>query len=135
MTAWRWIGSSVVFALHDRQIAEHGGLPGVRDLGGVEAALARPQHLAAYGTPDVADLAAAYAYGLVRGHCFADGNKRTAWVVARVFLADHDARLAFDPADAVRVMTRLAAGELDEAAFAHWVRRGCGARPPDRIQP
>jgi death-on-curing protein len=127
--------SSVVFAVHDRQIAEHGGLPGVRDLGGVEAALARPRHLAACGAPDVCDLSAAYAYGLVRGHCFADGNKRTAWVITRVFLADHGARLMFDQAEGVRAMTQLAAGKMDEATFAAWLRRGCGAATSERALP
>ena len=97
MTAWRWVGLAAVHAIHDRQLAEHGGLPGVRDLGAIESALARPQNLAAYGEPDAADLAAAYAYGLARNHGFADGNKRTAWVAARVFLADNGYGLRFEP--------------------------------------
>ena len=77
----------VAFAIHDHQLAEHGGPEGVRDAGALESALARPRNLAAYERPDAAALAAAYAYGLARNHPFADGNKRTAWVVARVFLA------------------------------------------------
>src|SRR5690242_3073142 len=99
---WRWIGPALVHAIHDRQIAEHGGLPGVRDLGAVESALARGCNLALYEEPDVAAVAAAYGYGLARNHGFADGNKRTAWVVGRVFLADNGHRLRFDPVDAVR---------------------------------
>src|ERR1700742_4547439 len=98
MTDWRWVRADVVAAVHDRQIAEHGGPEGVRDPGTVASALARPQNFAAYGTPDAADLAAAYAFGLVRNHGFADGNKRTAWIVARLFLANHDCRLRFEKA-------------------------------------
>jgi death-on-curing protein len=77
---WRWVAKDVVLAIHDRQIAEHGGTPGIRDVGIVDSALARPQNLDAYGQPDIADLAAAYAYGIAKNHGFADGNKRTAWV-------------------------------------------------------
>jgi death-on-curing protein len=88
MTEWRWVGREVVLAVHDRQLAEHGGLDGVRDAGAIESALARPRNLVAYSDPDAADLAAAYAFGLAKNHGFADGNKRTAWVVARLFLAE-----------------------------------------------
>ena len=75
---WRWINASLVYAIHDRLLAEHGGLDGIRDRGGVESALARPMNLAEYGEPDASALAAAYAYGLLRNHGFADGNKRLA---------------------------------------------------------
>jgi death on curing protein len=119
---WRWVGADVAFAIHDRQLAEHGGLDGVRDRGAVESALARPQNLAAYGAPDAADLAAAYAYGLARNHGLADGNKRTAWIVARLFLADNDHTLGFDPFDAIRTMEGVAAGAIDEAQLAQWFR-------------
>jgi death-on-curing protein len=122
MTDWRWVRADVVAAVHDRQIAEHGGPEGVRDPGAVESALARPQNLAAYGTPDAAALAAAYASGLVRNHGFADGNKRTAWIVARLFMADNGHRLRFDKADAVRTIEALAGGTLEEAQFAQWIR-------------
>jgi len=97
VTVWRWIGATVVFAVHDRQIAQHGGRDGVRDLGTVESALARPQNLQAYGNPDTVDLAAAYAFGLARNHGFHDGNKRTAWIVARLFVADNGTRIKCDP--------------------------------------
>ena len=109
-------------AVHARQIAEHGGLQGVRDAGAVESALARPQNLASYGSPDVAALAAAYGFGITRNHGFADGNKRTAWVVMRTFLIDNNYRLAFDRAEAVLLVERLAAGEIDEDAVARWLR-------------
>jgi death-on-curing protein len=122
--AWDWIREDVIFAMHDRQIAEHGGLDGVKDMGAVRAALARPQQQANYGdpAPDAADLAAAYAYGLVRGHGFSDGNKRIAWLAARLFLLNNNYQLQFDPADAILVMLALAAGNLPEADLAQWFR-------------
>ena len=79
----------MINAVHDRQLAEHGGSEGIRDAGGIESALARPVNLANYGEPDAPDLAAAYAYGLAKNHGFVDGNKRTAWIAARLFLVDN----------------------------------------------
>lgn len=119
---WRWVGADATYAIHDRQLAEHGGLDGVRDKNAVESALARPQNLAAYENPDAASLAAAYAFGLARNHGFLDGNKRTAWVTARLFLADNGWRLAFDLADAVRTMETVAAGVMTEIELAKWFR-------------
>nr|WP_255656596.1 type II toxin-antitoxin system death-on-curing family toxin [Lysobacter lactosilyticus] len=112
----------VIFAIHARQLAEHGGLDGTRDEGAVEAAIARPRTLAEYGQPDVFDLAASYAWGILRNHGFVDGNKRTAWIAARLFLADNGARLSFDKADAVRTVELAAAGQITEAALAEWFR-------------
>ena len=120
---WRWIGLSAVLAIHDRQLAEHGGPDGIRDLKMIESALARPLNLVAYGNPDAADLAAAYAYGLTNNHGFVDGNKRTAWVAARLSLADNDQRLEFDPLDAIRTMEDVAGGRISEADLAGWFRR------------
>jgi len=119
---WRWISLDLVLAVHDRQLSEHGGLSGVRDLAAVESALARPRNLLAYQTPDAADLAAAYAYGLARNHGFADGNKRTAWVIARVFLVDNQVTLKFERQAAVRIMESVAAGAVTEREFAEWFR-------------
>jgi|SRR6516165_6890339 death-on-curing protein len=121
---WRWILAPVIYAVHDQQLAEHGGPSGVRDQGAVDSALARPQNLAAYGEPDAAALAAAYAFGLARNHGFVDGNKRTAWIAARLFLADNGCRLVFDKAEAVRMVEGLAAGTVGEEAFAGWLRKG-----------
>jgi death-on-curing protein len=121
VTAWRWVVADVAYAIHDRQLAEHGGLDGVRDRGAIESALARPRNLAA--EPDAAALAAAYAYGLLRNHGFADGNKRTAWVIARLFLADNGYLLRFDPGEAVRTVEAVAAGTLGEDQLAEWFRR------------
>ena len=111
---WRWVGVSVVLAIHDRQLAEHGGEDGIRDLGMVESALARPLNLASYEDPDAAALAASYAWGLARNHGFIDGNKRTAWVAARLFLADNGRNFEFEPLEAVRIMEGVAAGRIDE---------------------
>ncbi len=124
MTDWRWISASLVYAVHDRQIAEHGGLDGVRDPGALESALARPLNLASYGHTDVADLAAAYAYGLARNHSLADGAKQTAWIVARLFLADNGYRFQFDKAEAVRTVEALASGALSQDDLASWFRTG-----------
>ena len=119
---WRWIGLNVVVAIHDRQLAEHGGADGLHDLGAIESALARPLNLEAYGDPDAAALAAAYIYGLAMNHGFVDGNKRVAWVTGRLFLADNGCSLAFDPLDAIRVVEGVAAGRLDETELADWIR-------------
>ena len=123
---WRWVGVSVVLAIHDRQLAEHGGEDGIRDLGMVESALARPLNLASYEDPDAAALAAAYAWGLARNHGFIDGNKRTAWVAARLFLADNGRNFEFELLEAVRIMEGVAAGRIDEAALAGWFRSRLG---------
>ena len=123
LSQWRWIGLSVVLAIHDRQLAEHGGADGIRDLKVIETALARPLNLVAYGNPDAADLAAAYACGLASNHGFVDGNKRTTWVTARLFLADNGQRLEFDPLDAIRTMEEVAGGRIREADLAGWFRR------------
>lgn len=112
----------VVHGLHDEQISEHGGPSGVRDPGAVASALARPINLAAYGDPDAASIAASYAFGLARNHGFVDGNKRTAWVVARVFLTLNGLRLEFDEENAIATMLALAAGDLSENALADWFR-------------
>jgi death-on-curing protein len=122
VTEWRWIDPQTIQAVHEYQLAEHGGLDGVRDLGLVESALARPQNLAAYGEPDAAELAAAYAFGLAKNHGFADGNKRTAWVAARLFLADNGYTLQVNGTEAVLMVEAMAAGTLDEPAVADWFR-------------
>src|SRR3569833_634869 len=109
MTGWRWVAPEVVYAVHDRQLSEHGGGQGVRDPAALDSALARPKNLAAYGEPAAAALAAAYAFGVVRIHAFVDGNKRSGWVSARLFLADNGHRLRFDKAEAVRLVESLAA--------------------------
>ena len=117
-----WIEKSVALAIHDRQLAEHGGGTGVRDDGLLESGLARLLNQWAYGEDDPCQLAAAYAFGIVRNHPFVDGNKRTGWVLARLFLKLNNISIAFDKADAIRTMLALTAGELSEDAFAAWLR-------------
>lgn len=122
MTDWKWLRPETAEAVHDEQLAEHGGGAGIRDRGALQSALARPQNLAAYEKPDAAALAAAYAYGVARNHPFVDGNKRTAWVLARLFLVKNGVRLKYRDADAVIVMLRLAAGEVGEDELDQWFR-------------
>jgi death on curing protein len=117
-----WLDATDALAIHDRQLAEHGGGAGVRDHGLLESALARPINRWGYGEDDRAVLAAAYAYGLARNHPFVDGNKRTAWVLARTFLLLDGCRLVFEPDDAIRTVLALAAGELSEDGLADWFR-------------
>jgi death-on-curing protein len=119
---YTWVDSDVVLAIHEEQLAEHGGADGVRDMGLLESALARSQNLLAYGSPDFADLAAAYAGGIARNHPFIDGNKRTAWVVAETFVELNGTEIAADDAGAYEAMLALAEGRIDESAFAAWMR-------------
>ena len=119
----RWLDAEVALAVHDRQLSEHGGGTGVRDAGLLDSALARPINVWAYGTDDPATLAAAYAFGVARNHPFVDGNKRTAWVLARLFLALNGHDLRFMAEDAIKTMLGLAAGELSEEDMADWFRR------------
>src|SRR6185295_1512295 len=119
-----WIGKALVLAIHDRQLAEHGGSGGVRDEALLESALARPQQLHAYGdpAPDLSDLAAALAYGLARDHPFLDGNKRTAHVAYRTFIALNGADFNATDQEKYVTMVALAEGKLGERDFAGWLR-------------
>lgn len=117
-----WLSKAIVLAVHERLLAEHGGSAGLRDPGLLDSALARPRQLHAYGAPDTGDLATAYAAGIIRNHPFVDGNKRTGFMCAFVFLAENGFRLIAREVEVVQVVTLLAAGEIDEAAFAAWLR-------------
>lgn len=119
-----WLDLADALVIHDRQLAEHGGGSSVRDQAMLESALARPVNQWFYGEDDPASLAAAYAFGLARNHPFVDGNKRTAWVLARLFLALNGHALRFDPADAINTVLALAAGNLSEQELADWFRAG-----------
>ena len=119
---WRWLLDGVVVALHDEQIAEHGGSPGIRDAGMLSSALARPRNQALYGKPSVFDLAAAYAYGIVRNHPFVDGNKRTGFLAAYVFLFLNGRELTAPEAETVATVLALASGELQESDFSQWLK-------------
>ena len=120
--SWRWIDRRALCLLHDESVAEHGGAPGLRDEGLLESALARPLNLAAYGQPDVFALAAAYGVGLAKNHAFVDGNKRVAFLAVGLFLALNGFRLKATQADATLTMFAVAAGQVEEPAFAAWLR-------------
>lgn len=119
-----WVREDVVLAVHLRQLAEHGGGEGIRDEGLLQSALARPQNLLAYGDPppDLASLAAAYAYGIAQNHPFVDGNKRTSLIVARLFLLLNGINLVATQEEKYSTFLALAAGELSEEALANWMR-------------
>jgi death-on-curing protein len=121
--AWRWLDGALIHAVHEEQLAEHGGGAGVRDTHLLASALARPEQLAHYGAPDAADLAASYGFGLSRNHPFVDGNKRTAFVAVELFLALNGFELMATDADCVVNMLHLASGKLPEADFAVWIRQ------------
>jgi death-on-curing protein len=121
MTRPVWIDLEVVLAIHDEQLAEHGGQPGVRDRGLLESAMARPQNQFAYGEHSVVRLAASYAFGISRNHPFLDGNKRTSLVVAELFLEMNGLELTATDAQCVTTFLQLAAGELSEEQLAEWI--------------
>ena len=124
MKGFVWVLDEVVLAVHDEQLAVHGGLSGIRDRGAVESALARPCNLVVYeACDDVARLAAAYAYGITRNHGFADGNKRTALVTADLFLMLNGYELVSSPAENVLMVLSVADGTLSESDLAVWLRR------------
>ena len=131
-----WINRALALAIHERQLAEHGGGSGVRDEGMLDSALARAQQRYSYGDPppDLAELAACVAFGLARNHPFVDGNKRTAHVCYRVFIMLNGAELIAGDEDKYIAMLRLAEGSLDEAGFAEWLRPRIVARPPQGVQ-
>lgn len=127
MTEPVWLSKDLILAIHDRQLAEHGGGRGVRDEGLLESALARPQNLFAYGESDAAALAAAYAFGIARNHPFIDGNKRTAFVACELFLVANGFELVASDEECLAMMLSLAASESGEQEVAAWLR--------DNVQP
>lgn len=120
--SWIWVDLAVAIAAHEEQLAEHGGAIGVRDPNMLESAMARPLNLVAYGEPDAAELAAAYAFGIARNHPFVDGNKRTAAVVSETFLVLNGLRLSCDDVELVTTFLALAAGELTVEQLSDWFR-------------
>lgn len=122
MSAWVWLRADVLLAVHEEQLAEHGGASGNRDQGLFESALARPANMAAYDTPDACALAASYAVGLAKNHPFVDGNKRTAYVAMELFLALNGLTLTADDASCVITMLAVAASEMSEQELAAWLR-------------
>lgn len=123
MSRWKWIDRQALLLLHDESLAQHGGASGLRDEGLLDSALARPLNLSVYGEPDAAGLAAAYGVGLAKNHAFVDGNKRAAFLAVGLFLALNGYRLHATQADATLTMLSVAAGDIEEAAFADWIRQ------------
>jgi death-on-curing protein len=119
---WVWLDIKVLRLVHDEQLAEHGGPAGVRDEGMLASAMSRPQNRSNYESPDAADLAASYAFGIARNHPFVDGNKRTAFVAMELFLDLNGLALHATDEDCVLKTLQLASGEIDEPAFAQWIR-------------
>jgi death-on-curing protein len=120
-----WVLRAVVLALQDFLIAEFGGVAGIRDISMLDSALARPEHLFTYGSPSIPELAAAYAFGLIKNHPFVDGNKRIGFAVAATFLEVNGRKLDATEADAVIQTLALAAGEIDETDYARWLDSCC----------
>jgi death on curing protein len=117
-----WLSRELILAVHDEQLAEHGGASSIRDEGLLESALARPLNRAGHGNPDIAELAVVYVIGLIKNHPFVDGNKRTAYVALELFLRLNGLRFPVSDADAVIMTLRLAAGDIPEDEFIAWVR-------------
>jgi death-on-curing protein len=117
-----WLSRELILAVHDEQLAEHGGATGLRDAGLLDSALARPANRAAYGQPDTAELAAVYALGIVQNHPFVDGNKRVAFVALELFLRLNGCRFTVGDAEAVVMFLAMAAGEVPDNEFTAWVR-------------
>lgn len=126
--SWRWISKQALLLLHGESLAEHGGGAGLRDEGLLDSALARPANLAAYGTPDIAEQAASYGFGVARNHPFVDGNKRAAFLAIGQFLYLNGYQLKAQQADATLTMLAVAAGELPEDALAAWLRQHLAPR-------
>ena len=114
MTSFKWLSREAIEIIHEEQLAEHGGLPGIKDENALEAALARPLNKAAYGETDVHRLAAAYLYGIVRNHPFSDGNKRTGFLAAYTFLVINGIEFDAEEVQVIAFVLAVAAGEIDE---------------------
>jgi death-on-curing protein len=117
-----WLSVAMIVAIHDEQLAIHGGTPGTRDAGLLASALDRPRNKWAYESPDLAELASAYAYGIARNHPFVDGNKRTSLLAIYTFLGLNDIDFVVPEAEAAAMMIALAAGEISEKSLARWIR-------------
>ena len=124
-----WLSRQVILAVHDEQLAEHGGAVGQRDAGLLDSALARPLNRAGYGEPDIAELGALNAVAIIQNHPFVDGNKRTAYVAMETFLALNGCRFPVSDAEAVVMTLAMASGEIDEGEFVGWVRESFSPAP------
>ena len=130
-----WLTLELLLAVHDEQIAEHGGASGLRDRGLLESALARPRNHAGHGAPDPAELGALYALAIARNHPFIDGNKRTAFVALETFLALNGRALTASDAEATIMMLDMAAGTISDTDFSAWVTRCANRLTGARVEP
>ena len=130
MRAPVWLLREAVLATHERLLSEFGGASGIRDSGLLDSGLSRAENLHAYGQPAVFELAAAYAFGVVKNHPFIDGNKRTGFTIAVVFLELNGENFGASEVDATIQTLALAASELDEAGYAEWLKANCQPRQP-----
>jgi death-on-curing protein len=121
-----WLQKNVVLAFHEMTLAEHGGLMGMRDEGLLDSALGRPINQYFYESATLIDLAAAYAYGIIRNHPFLDGNKRTAFVSMKTFLLRNGTQLELPKAESIRVFFDLAADQISEPVLAKWIGKHLG---------
>lgn len=128
MSQWRWVDKQLLMMLHDESLATHGGTSGLRDEGLLDFALNRAPHLALYEKPDLAELAAAYGFGLAKNNVFVDGNKNVALLSVCLFLGLNGYKLSATQVDATLTILALAAGEIDEANFASWIRQNAVIR-------
>lgn len=120
-----WISEQVAITVHNRQLAQHGGMSGIRDNGLLQSALHRPKNFLAFSesSPDIASLAAAYGYGIVKNHPFVDGNKRTSYIVMRTFLILNGCDISATDEEKYRIWIAIASGEMTEAQLADWIRK------------
>ena len=120
---WDWVTAEDAILAHQQSIANYGGSDGIRDIGGLESALAYPKNLAAYGDPGMAELAAGYLFAITKNHAFVDGNKRTAWTVMRLFVALNGGKLDYDKFEAVRFVEGVAGGVIDYDGARGWIAK------------
>jgi death-on-curing protein len=120
-----WLSKAFILAVHDRLLADYGGRPGVRDEGLLDSALGKPQNLFGYGKPSLFELAASYAFGIIKNHPFIDGNKRTGFVAAAAFLDSNGFELTATEVEATLKTLGLAAGEVSEAQYGAWLEESC----------
>lgn len=127
-----WVNAADCLAFHEEMLARFGGLAGIRDRGLLDSALNRPRHVFAYGHPDLFELAAAYAGGIIKNHPFLDGNKRAGFMAAALFLEINGMEFRAPEEDVVLQTLAFAAGDIRQKAYAGWLKRSCRRRRPTR---
>jgi death on curing protein len=121
-----WLNREDCLAIHEMMLAQHGGLPGVRDTVLLESALSKPQHLFAYSSPTLSEMAASYAAGIILNHPFLDGNKRTGFMLAATFLELNGMEFTATEESVIDMTLALASGKLKQADYAEWLTKNSG---------